>query len=47
MEPSGDERAPAPQSFEFDRPSTEATPRTEWTPTPPSDATRESPRSDP
>jgi len=47
-ESSSDERPPAPQSFDFDRPPAAAvSPRPEWTPTPPSDATREGPRSEP
>jgi hypothetical protein len=43
-----EERPPAPQSFDFDRPAVAAAePRPDWTPTPPSDATREGPRSEP
>jgi ribonuclease E len=46
--PAGEDRPPAPQSFDFDRPAgAAAEPRPEWTPTPPSDATREAPRSEP
>jgi len=49
--------APESRSFDFDReparpaapavPVTAVEPRPEWTPTPPSDATREGPRSEP
>lgn len=48
-EPATENRTPAAQSFDFDRPAVEVTPppRPEWTPTPPSDATREGPRSEP
>jgi hypothetical protein len=46
-ESTGDGRTPAPQSFDFERPSSEAPARPEWTPTAPSDAMREGPRSEP
>jgi ribonuclease E len=52
--PSGNEGAPEPQSFDFERapleqasPAPRPEPRSEWTPGPPSDATREGPRSEP
>jgi ribonuclease E len=52
--PSGSEGAPEPQSFDFERapveqatPAPRPEPRPEWTPGPPSDATREGPRSEP
>ena len=42
------DRGPSPQSFDFEPPPPAAVPaRPEWTPTPPSDATREGPRSEP
>ena len=48
--PAGNESAPEPQSFDFERapaPPVAPAPRPEWTPGPPSDATREGPRSEP
>jgi ribonuclease E len=48
--PASGEGAPGPQSFDFERAPVEPAPpapRPEWTPGPPSDATREGPRSEP
>jgi ribonuclease E len=47
-EPTTADREPASPPPDFDRPAIEVTtPRPDWTPTPPSDATREAPRSEP
>ena len=46
----GNEAGPEPQSFDFERaasPPAAPAARPEWTPGPPSDATREGPRSEP
>jgi hypothetical protein len=48
--PASAEGAPRPQSFDFERAPVDhapPAPRPEWTPSPPSDATREGPRSEP
>jgi ribonuclease E len=48
--PARSEGGPEPQSFDFERapaPPVAPAPRPEWTPGPPSDATREGPRSEP